>query len=155
MISSSWVVVLVVILILIWLAGLSFWLYQIAAHYSRLVGTSNKEDLKQILEDLLKRQDKTHNDIKGINQILSEASNKSKDYFQKIGVVRFNPFGDTGGNQSFAISFLNGTDTGIVILSLHNREGTRIYVKTVKNGKSSHDLSKEELEAIRLAKNNT
>ena len=68
---------------------------------------------------------------------------------QKVGVVRFNPFKETGGNQSFSIALLDSKDNGLVISSLFTRQGTRIYAKPVKNGKSTYQLSKEELEAIK------
>jgi hypothetical protein len=68
----------------------------------------------------------------------------------KMGLVRFNPFGDVGGNQSFAVAFLDREKTGIVISSLYGREGTRLYAKPVQNGKSlkGYGFSKEEQDAI-------
>lgn len=71
--------------------------------------------------------------------------------FQRIGIVRFNPFEDTGGNQSFALALLNGNDDGIVISSLHARAGTRVYAKTLTGGKADSSLSAEETEALRRA----
>ena len=49
--------------------------------------------------------------------------------FQRIGLVRFNPFEDTGGNQSFALALLDGRGDGFVVSSLHARTGTRVYAK--------------------------
>lgn len=70
---------------------------------------------------------------------------------KKIGVVRFNPFKNTGGDQSFAIALLNSENSGIIISSLFLREGTRIYAKPIDKLKSSYPLSKEENEAIKKA----
>lgn len=70
---------------------------------------------------------------------------------KKIGIVRFNPFNNIGGDQSFAIAFLNSENSGIVLSSLFLREGTRIYAKPVNNLKSTYSLSKEEEEAIKKA----
>ncbi|MGB9609254.1 MAG: DUF4446 family protein, partial [Minisyncoccia bacterium] len=70
---------------------------------------------------------------------------------QKIGLIRFNPFADTGGNQSFALALLNNFNNGVVISSLHGREGTRIYAKPVIAGKSKYNLSTEEIKAIEKA----
>jgi hypothetical protein len=69
----------------------------------------------------------------------------------RSGLVRFNPFGDTGGNQSFALALLDSEGDGVVILSLHSREGTRIYVKPVKKGKAELKVSDEEERAIKIA----
>jgi Protein of unknown function (DUF4446) len=71
--------------------------------------------------------------------------------FQRIGLVRFNPFEDTGGNQSFALAVLDAQGTGFVVSSLHARAGTRVYGKSVAAGVSESTLSSEESEAVRLA----
>jgi hypothetical protein len=70
---------------------------------------------------------------------------------QHIGLVRFNPFDDTGSDQSFAIALLDERRDGIVLSSLHGRTNTRIFAKPVEGGTSRHALSDEESEAIRIA----
>ena len=70
---------------------------------------------------------------------------------QRIGVVRFNPFEDTGGNQSFAIALLDAGGDGVVVSSLHARAGTRVYAKTLTAGRSEAALSAEELQAVQQA----
>jgi hypothetical protein len=71
--------------------------------------------------------------------------------FQKVGLVRFNPFEDTGGNQSFALALLDSQGDGFVVSSLHARTGTRIYAKVLTAGRSEAALSNEETEALRRA----
>ncbi len=70
---------------------------------------------------------------------------------QRIGLVRFNPFEDTGGNQSFALAVIDARGDGFVVSSLHARAGTRVYGKAVSGGRSESTLSAEEAEALRLA----
>ena len=70
---------------------------------------------------------------------------------QRVGLVRFNPFEDTGGNQSFALALLDQQGDGLVVSSLHARAGTRVYGKAIASGKSEAALSDEEAEALRLA----
>ena len=70
---------------------------------------------------------------------------------QRIGLVRFNPFEDTGGNQSFALALTDATGTGFIVSSLHTRTGTRVYAKAVSAGRSDGALSAEETAALRLA----
>jgi hypothetical protein len=70
---------------------------------------------------------------------------------QRIGLVRFNPFEDTGGNQSFALALTDRGGDGFVVSSLHARTGTRLYVKAVVAGRSDSALSAEEAEALRVA----
>ena len=70
---------------------------------------------------------------------------------QRIGLVRFNPFEETGGNQSFALALTDRNGDGFVVSSLHARTGTRLYAKAIVAGKSDSALSAEEAEALRLA----
>jgi hypothetical protein len=70
---------------------------------------------------------------------------------QHIGLVRYNPFDDTGSDQSFALALLDDRRDGVVISSLHGRANTRIFAKPVADGASSHNLSDEEAQAIRIA----
>ena len=103
-----------------------------------------------ILNSLL---DNIGQEKKRVDGILNELEELRKDgsyHIQKIGLVRYNPFAETGGNQSFCLSLLDEHDSGLVISSLHSRETTRVYAKPVKNGKATgYDLSDEEKKAIK------
>ena len=68
--------------------------------------------------------------------------------FQRVGLVRFNPFEETGGNQSFALALLDAGGNGWVLSSLHARSGTRVYAKAIKGGRADAALSDEESAAI-------
>lgn len=70
---------------------------------------------------------------------------------QRVGLVRYNPFDDTGGNQSFAIALLDAAGDGVVLSSLHARAQTRVYAKTITGGAADTALSDEEGEAVRIA----
>ena len=109
------------------------------------------EDLESIISELFKKQKITDENIsKALNRI--RTLDKSALYsIQKVGVVRFNPFTDLGSNQSFAIALLDQKDDGIVISSIHAKEGTRIYAKPINHGESEYSLSKEEERAIKKA----
>lgn len=85
--------------------------------------------------------------IKGLESTLETT-------IQKTGIVRFNPFNDMGGNQSFIIALLDQKNNGFVISSLFAKDGNRVYTKEVKAGKSDHTLSNEEKESIEKAINN-
>jgi hypothetical protein len=70
---------------------------------------------------------------------------------QRVGMVRYNPFEETGGNQSFALALLDAQGNGFVISSLHARAGTRVYGKALYGGRAETALSVEETEAVRMA----
>jgi hypothetical protein len=71
--------------------------------------------------------------------------------FQRVGLVRYNPFEETGGNQSFALALLDAAGDGWVLSSLHARSGTRVYAKAIKAGRADAALSEEETAAIQQA----
>jgi hypothetical protein len=70
---------------------------------------------------------------------------------QGVGLVRFNTFEDTGGNQSFALALLDPAGDGVVLNSLHARNQTRLYARAIRGGAAEGALSAEETEALRLA----
>ena len=89
------------------------------------------------------------------SHLYSNNEKEEKQHIQKTALVRYNPFGETGGNQSFVLSLLDADGEGFVITSLHNRDYTRVYAKEVRvEGKpegKNDSFSKEEREAISLA----
>lgn len=136
----------------VWLAVISVALYKSIRHYKNLIKTTNSQNLTDALDTLLKKLDLNSSDIKKIFQNIDEIKKDSLLHIQKVGFLRFNPFENTGGNQSFIIAFLNNLNDGIIISSLHSRSGPRWYVKWVESGKSKElNLSKEEEEAIKIA----
>jgi hypothetical protein len=68
-----------------------------------------------------------------------------------VGLVRYNPFEDTGGQLSFALAILDGAGNGFVVNSLHARGGTRVYAKAISAGRAESTLSDEESAAVRQA----
>jgi uncharacterized protein DUF4446 len=71
---------------------------------------------------------------------------------QGVGVIRYNPFPDMGGNMSFSLALLDGRANGVVISVLNDRNGSRVYGKAVESGISTHPLSDEEQKALALAR---
>jgi hypothetical protein len=65
-----------------------------------------------------------------------------------VGLVRFSPFHDTGGDQSFALALLDGKGDGVIVTGLHSRTDSRLYAKPVEGWSSAYSLSPEEREAM-------
>ena len=80
--------------------------------------------------------------------VLEAAQRRS---FQRLGLVRYNPFEETGGNQSFALALLDAAGNGWVLSSLHARSGTRVYAKAITAGRADAGLSDEETAALKQA----
>ena len=111
-------------------------------------------DLEGVIFEQIKRlrqTEKSLQHLEGFARYLEKMALKS---IQKVGVIRFNPFKDIGGDQSFCIAFLDAQNSGFTISSLFTREGTRIYTKPITEGQSSYPLTDEEKEAIGTAMKN-
>lgn len=109
-------------------------------------------DLESILLDHTKEILAIDKEIQELFEISNKIHNLSQRSIHKVGILRFNPFKDIGGDQSFAIALLDGKDSGITISSLHTREGTRIYSKPITKGESEkYTLTEEEKAAIKAA----
>lgn len=109
------------------------------------------QSLEQVLATHLDRVDAVARDLDVVEARTAILEAGAPLAYQRIGLVRFNPFEDTGGNQSFALALLDGKGTGFVVSSLHARSGTRVYGKAVTAGVAESTLSDEETEAVRLA----
>jgi hypothetical protein len=92
--------------------------------------------------------------VQDVDTVAARTAMLERDFqaaFGRVGLVRFNPFEDTGGNQSFALALLDGRGDGFVVSSLHARAGTRVYAKSISRGTSEAALSNEEAEALKQA----
>lgn len=132
----------------LWSLGLTAWIIFRELQLRRFLGRGKEGDIRRLLEDVLKNLASTGEFLDRVSGAMREMRKKDFSHIQKIGLVRFNPFRDAGGNQSFALALLNEENTGIVLTGLHARETTRLYIKDISDGKSKAELSKEEKEAV-------
>lgn len=148
-------ILLVVFFVLfLWLIIVTLFAVRLSVHYNNLVKDTNKRTLQTILETLLADMNSTKKDIEVLKERCDTIIREGNFHIQKIGLLRFNPFKDTGGDQSFILALLDGNDTGVVISGLYSRAGTRWYAKKIKTGKGvEHELSEEEKQAIKQATN--
>lgn len=140
------------IFVFTWLFTLSFFLFRVISRYRLLGSGAEKGSWQTVLEKILKQQEV---ETKRVNEVLERIGKLEKNsniHLQKIGLVRFNPFSDAGGDHSFTLAMLDANDTGFIISSLHSRDNTRIYAKPVQKGKPlGYNFSKEEQESIEKA----
>ena len=145
------ILIVVVIVFLFWNVFLEIRLKKERKRTTIFFKGKKAEDLEEIVSEILKKQRDTEDKIKEILERIIKLDNVALCSIQKVGIVRFNPFQETGGNQSFSLAFLNQKDDGVVVSSYHSKEGTRIYTKPIRNGDSKFPLAKEEERAIKKA----
>jgi adenylate cyclase len=119
--------------------------------YRALVSDNKGVSLQQLLNSHLGKVVEIGARMEELTKVHEALEARSRGSLQHIGMVRFNPFEDTGSDQSFAIALLDDRRDGIVLSSLHGRGQTRVFAKPVEGGESKHALSDEEAQAIRIA----
>ena len=115
----------------------------------------NDSNLIDTIEKYFTQVKSTEEKLGKIQKNYQQLSRIAATSLQKTAIVRFNPFKNTGGDQSFALSLLDNHDSGFMLTSIHSREGTRVYIKPIRYGTSDHTLSKEEQSALDAAMNKT
>lgn len=135
----------------VWLIILSIVVFRITSLFSKLTKGVEVSDIKKVLEKILERGNQNQKEINEITKRISWLENDGEKHIQKVGLTRFNPFKELGGDHSFSLAILDKEDSGIIITSLHTRDRTRVYMKDIVKGKSSSDLSTEEKKALSVA----
>jgi len=148
-------IVILLLIIILALAGLASFLYfyyiKINKAIDEFLEKGRVKDVRSVLFSQIEKTKEMEAQLKEAVDRVKSLEGIAEVSLQKIGVVRFNPFSDMGGNQSFAISILDSKNNGFVISSLFTSEGNRVYAKAIAGGKSDHILSAEEQESIQRA----
>jgi hypothetical protein len=135
----------------VWLLVLSALLWWIFRFFRRLSSDVKKGNLIKVLDKVLEKEVKNEKVLVKAQSEIRRIDEEGTLHVQKIGIVRFNPFKELGGDHSFCMALLDGRDTGIILTGLHTRERTRVYIRKVKKGVSERKLSNEEGKALKLA----
>ncbi|MEK7129604.1 MAG: DUF4446 family protein [Patescibacteria group bacterium] len=139
--------------LLVWTVYITALLVRMRSHYNRLTRGVSSIGLTGVLEEILAKELALQKHAVALTVEGEKRNAAGQLHIQRIGIVRFNPFADTGGSQSFTLAVLDGRDNGIVITSLYARTGNRWYVKEIREGVGKDvALSKEETAAIAKAK---
>lgn len=140
------------VLLLIWNIFLHLNVSRIRKNQQQLFSGKNGNDLESVILNHSKNMKELDRDIQDLYGISNRIHNLAKKSVHKVGIVRFNPFKDLGGDQSFSVAFLDGENSGVVISAMHTREGSRVYSKPIEKGKAvKYPLTDEEMEAIKIA----
>lgn len=131
---------------------LAFFVFRANSKIEKLLQGKDSKSLEDtfnyILEEVKRmnqNQDITERTLKNFNARIKRSISGFK-------TIRFNPFPESGGNQSFAIALLNEEGDGVVISSLYTREKTSVFAKPIKNRQSEFELTTEEKKALDEAK---
>ena len=111
----------------------------------------NGKNIEEDLETYMYRVEKVEKQNAEISTYVKNLDEDLTKCIQKVGIVRYNAFKDTGSDLSFALALLDENNNGVVLNGIYSREMSNIYAKPVENGKSNYTVSEEEAQAIQKA----
>ncbi len=132
---------------------LAAWMALMELRLKKLFRGKKAGDLETVLQNLDEELKKLSLSREKTDVYLKEVEERLKKSLKKVGVVRFNPFRESGSNQSFSMAFLDECGNGAVISVLYTRDNIKVYAKPVQSYKSEYSLTGEENEAIKRTKN--
>lgn len=160
--SNSWLaayagpITLVLLLMVALLASLGVWLAsrmrRLERHYASLLRGTYGGTLEAVLDDHMDEFRNAMGCLRDVNERISQLELAARSHVRHVGLLRYNPFRETGGDQSFVLTMADSEGNGAIVTSLHNREATRMYAKPLSGWKSTYPLTDEEIESLRRAR---
>jgi hypothetical protein len=151
----AWVTLILLVAVLAAI-GVLIWLIirmrQLERHYRALTAGTDGGSLESVLDDHVRQVREATERVQELDTMVMRVERSSRSHLQRVGFLRFNPFRDTGGDQSFALALTDEGGNGVVISSLHSREVTRVYAKPLAAWETSYQLTEEEQQVILRAR---
>ena len=140
----GFLVLLTAILIMFaWIITLTISLSRLKRKYKRMM-KGDSQNLEQLLRDYMSSVDIATERVDVLSKDLIHLKEQTDRCIQKVNIIRYNAFSDTGSDLSYSIAMLDNYDNGVIITSIYGRNETVTYAKPIENGKSRYPLSVEE-----------
>jgi hypothetical protein len=131
-----------------------FWLSKTEKRLKKVFAGKKAKDLEDLIFLLNEEIKSLHNTKTQLQKDVEVLNTKMKKAIRGVDTIRFNPFADQGGNQSFTIGLLDEENNGLVLSSLYSRERMSVFAKPIKEGRSEHELTEEEKKVLNKIKFN-
>jgi hypothetical protein len=153
--SAGSVAVVALVLSLLALAGMVYMLarqQKLLGQYQHLMTGATGTGLEEILNDHITQVRDTAAQADAVDKLARRLEKDASYHIQHVGIIRYNPFQESGGDQSFSVALVDGHGDGLILSSLHARGSTRVYGKPLQGWESGYPLAEEEKQAIDLAR---
>ncbi len=149
-----WALALTVLLVVgvLWIFDLQGRIHQLQQYHEGLFTEDEDADSKAMLERLTSRLSETTARTERLTSRADRIDATLARTVQAVGLVRYQAYEHTGGDQSFSLALTNGEGNGVVISALYGRDATRVYAKPVEKWLSNRQLTEEEEEALKKAR---
>ena len=108
---------------------------------------SLEEQIWNIADNVMQLNDEVSINTQDINTLFE----KQVFAFQKLGLVKYDAYKESGGKLSYALTLLDEKNNGFLINSINTSTGCYSYTKRIKSGRSEIDLSPEERNSLEKA----
>lgn len=108
--------------------------------------------LENTLEWLTKKSANIDETILVHKEALEMIDKRVKKSIRGYSLVHYDAYENAGGQQSFASGLIDENEDGYILSIITNRNHTGIYAKKINRGIAESSLSKEENEALLIAK---
>lgn len=149
MIANNTIILYILIFVI---AILIAWVIKTEIRIRKIFAGKRGDNLENIISSLLQDIEKLQKSGNQTNLNIKQIEQKLKTSIRGLETVRFNPFKDSGSNQSFAIALINEEGDGVIISSLYSRERMSIFAKPIKKYSSEYELTQEEKEVLSKVK---
>ncbi|HHY78428.1 MAG TPA: DUF4446 family protein [Clostridiales bacterium] len=137
------ILTILVSIMLVWIIVLTISFSRLKAKYKKLMKGDNK-NLEQLIKDYMSYVDTATERVDVLSRDLIHLKEQTDRCIQKVNIIRYNAFADTGSDLSYSIAMLDNYDNGVIITSIYGRNESVTYAKPIENGKSRYPLSVEE-----------
>ncbi len=139
-------------LLILAIAILAFFVFRANARIGKLMQGKDAKSLEETFNYLIEEVKRMNENQDITEKTLNNFNSRIRKSISGFKTIRFNPFPESGGNQSFAIALLSEEGDGVIISSLYTREKTSVFAKPIKKGISEYELTVEEKKALEEAK---
>jgi hypothetical protein len=119
--------------------------------YNQLAVGVEGKNLESVLLQLLDKVKLTEDGLNQVMKAVEEYKKNGEFHLQRWSLLRYKAFSNTGGDQSFSLALLDSKGNGVVLSSIYGREESRVYAKSIQEGRSTYPMSAEEEETLRQA----
>ena len=148
---AGWLLLILLVIVgIISIILVKFWtlLNGTRRKFGQLLNDNSSQNVEEMLLEHLKERQELRTHIEQLDERVIALERKLQRSKRHVGLVRFDAFPDIGGNQSFTLAVYDDNGDGAILSSIVGRADNKVYGKNLVNGKTGHNLTDEEQQAI-------
>ena len=126
-------------------------LHRLSSLYRKMMLGADGQSIEQMMLGRIREIEELKQAVTDLQAKHQSLSMDSLNHIQRMGLVRFNAFDNTGSDLSFALAMTDAARNGFVLSGIYGREESRVYAKPIVEGESTYMLTKEEKQALQAA----